>query len=315
MLIKNGLNMFNKLLEFIEESESIIIYVPYIKLNSLNSLIKNQTNIKSIIVKWEPKDLLLGSSDIAVYPYLKERDITLFRNPRIHLKAFLDSGRRAFIGSANISQRALNIPEFNNYNYEIATIVDDLTFEDRLYFDFIKAESLLITDNIYEQIKTQLLSLSLLSTSNQDFKFKIEFPDKDFLISSLPLSYDLQIIYSNYLNQTSKNENDLKAITHDLALYNIPLGLDIENLKVLLKFNFFNHPFIERFLKNLDKNDEIYFGEAKDWIHKNCSNVPLPRKWEIKESIQTLFKWIVDLSDGIYESDRPNYSQRLFRFK
>jgi hypothetical protein len=51
---------------------------------------------------------------------------------------------------------------------------------------------------------------------------------------------------------------------------------------------------------------------AKDWIYKNCTDVPIPRKWEITENIQILYKWIVKLGNGKYKVDVPgSYSERL----
>jgi hypothetical protein len=80
-----------------------------------------------------------------------------------------------------------------------------------------------------------------------------------------------------------------------------------------LSESFFSHKFIKGFLENLEINGEIYFGAAKEWIHKNCEDAPTPRRWEITESIQILYRWIVYLGNGNYEVDRPNYSERLFK--
>jgi hypothetical protein len=68
---------------------------------------------------------------------------------------------------------------------------------------------------------------------------------------------------------------------------------------------------VNEFLKYLNSQGEIYFGSAKDWIHKHCVDSPTPRKWEITENIQILYRWIVDLVRGKYKVDRPNYSERL----
>ena len=57
----------------------------------------------------------------------------------------------------------------------------------------------------------------------------------------------------------------------------------------------------------------MYFGEVKAFIHNNCSNVPLPRRWEITENIQILYRWIVKLGNGKYGIDTPNHSERLFK--
>ncbi|HRI31126.1 MAG TPA: hypothetical protein PLQ21_06315, partial [Candidatus Kapabacteria bacterium] len=75
---------------------------------------------------------------------------------------------------------------------------------------------------------------------------------------------------------------------------------------------FFSHKFIKNFLDNLEESGEVYFGTAKDWIHRNCADVPTPRRWEITENIQILYRWIVKLGNGKYNVDRPRYSERLY---
>ena len=87
---------------------------------------------------------------------------------------------------------------------------------------------------------------------------------------------------------------------HELALYNLPLDLSAELAREKLKDAFFIHPFIKAFLSNVEVDGFIYFGRAKEWIHNNCTDVPLPRRWTITENIQILYRWIVELGDGKY---------------
>jgi hypothetical protein len=311
MLLKNGIDLYNALSAYIDKAESLYIYVPYIKLPQLTSLVKDNVNIKAVIVRWEPRDLITGASDLEIYPFLKEKGITLYRNPRFHLKAFVNSGKSAFIGSANISQRALNDPALIKYNYELATICDELSLDDRLYFNLIEAESVLVTDLIYEQIKSQLPEKVATFPKESDFEIDIQYPDKNFSIASLPMTYSVDTLYRIYETQEGLHEVELNCTLHDLAIYNIPLGLSLTDFKNRLKSNFFNHPFIRAFLANIDNEGEVYFGRAKEWIHKNCSDVPTPRKWEITENIQILYRWIVALGEGSYQVDRPTHSERL----
>ena len=310
MLLKNSINLSEKLFEFINNSSDLLIFCPYIKINTLKGLFEDKNNIKSVYVRWEPKDLIGGSSDIEIYPFLKERGIPLFRNPRIHLKAYLDDYFRCFLTTANISSRALNLPPHDSYNYEIGTIVENLDFQDRLYFSMIENESMLITDSIYLQIKEQLSNFPKEDLT-QDFELKLKNPDKAFLISSLPLSENVEILYQIYLEQGEHDKETVNCALHDLALYKIPFGLNYSDFRNQLSFSFFNQEFVKSFLKNLEFNGEIYFGSAKEWIHKNCEDVPLPRRWEITRNIQILYRWIIDLGNGKYEVDRPNYSERL----
>jgi hypothetical protein len=310
MLFSNGFDLNSKLEEFLNSSIKLNIICPYIKFSVFEQLITNLDNINSVFVRWEPKDLIVGSSDLEIYSYLKERGIPLFRNPRIHLKVYLDNYERCFLTTANISSRALNLPPHDSYNYEIGTIVENLDFQDRLYFSMIENESVLITDSIYLQIKEQLNKFSKEDLT-KDFDLKLENPDKTFLISSLPLTETVEVLYQIYLEPGEHDKEIVNCALHDLALYKIPFGLNYSDFRNQLSFSFFNQEFVKSFLKNLEANGEIYFGSAKEWIHKNCEDVPLPRRWEITRNIQILYRWIIDLGNGKYEVDRPNYSERL----
>jgi hypothetical protein len=312
MIYKNGSDLAQGLVEFIKESASLYIFVPYIKLETLKFLIDEQDNVKAIFVRWETKDLIMGSSDLEIYPYLKSKGISLYRNPRIHLKAYLDGFKRCFITSANISSRALNMPAFENYNYEIGTIVEKIRIEDRLYFNIIENESLLITDSIYKQLKNQLIEKKQEFPNEDDFTIDFNTLDKDFLISSLPMTYSIPDLLYGYYNKENLGNEELNCVLHDLTLYKIPFALEEEKLIFVLKERFFNHPFIKEFLGYVAQNGgEIYFGRAKEWIHQNCENVPLPRKWEITSIIQILFRWIEYSGGGKYLVDKPIHSERL----
>ena len=312
-LFKNGVDLKENLIDFIESSNNLFIFVPYIKLKVLKELLKNTKNCKAIFVRWETEDLITGACDIEIYLYCKENGITLFRNRRLHLKAYLENYKRSFIGSPNISTRGLNIPENNNYNYELATIVEDLDIEDKLYFSIIEQESILITDSIYNQILEQLPKKKIEYPNENDFELKIEAPDKNFLISALPLTYSVETLFRIYEDKFYINEVELNCATHDLAIYKIPFGLSLDDFKIKLEFEFFNHPFIKLFLEKLNENREMYFGEVKAFIHSNCSDVPLPKRWVITENIQILYGWILKLVNGKFAIDTPNHSERIFK--
>ena len=68
--------------------------------------------------------------------------------------------------------------------------------------------------------------------------------DKNFLISSLPMTYSIHGFLEGYFNLEGIDDELLNCILHDLALYQIPIGNSKEQLLELLKERFFNHPFI-----------------------------------------------------------------------
>ncbi|HRI05207.1 MAG TPA: hypothetical protein PLL77_15830, partial [Pyrinomonadaceae bacterium] len=310
-LLRNGIDLYARLVTFCSESTELFIFAPYVKLDPLRRLLDVAPNCRSILVRWEPKDLLTGASDLEVYDLCRAEGIALYRNPRLHLKAFVNSYRSAIIGSANISSRALNIPESKTFNYELATLIDSLSIEDRLYFSLIINESQLITDSIYQQIKQSIEGKSI-ALPGSDFELAFDTLDKDFLISALPLSYDVPTFLDVCSTGIAAEEMAVNCATHDAALYKLDISKPAEALRTDLKSTFFAHPFISAFLANLEIDGFIFFGAAKDWIQKNCTNVPIPRKWEITENIQILYRWIIDLSDGKYSVDVPGtHSERL----
>jgi phosphatidylserine/phosphatidylglycerophosphate/cardiolipin synthase-like enzyme len=310
MLLRSGDNLTDYIIRFVNSSNSLFIFVSYIKLEPLKKILAKDGICKAIIVRWEPKDLLEGASDLEVFRYCKENDIALYRNSRLHLKAFIDCNRRCIQGSANISARALNLDYSDKYNYELATEIS-LGVEDKLYFEVIISESTLITDSIYDQIKQQLIEFEKGFIKVQDFDLKIVPPDKDFLLSSLPLSHSVENLIATYNDPENRCSQDIDCMVHDLALYKIPLGLNEKEFISHLKSAFFSHSFIQAFLAELHRHGEMYFGRVKEWIHSNCTNVPLPRRWEITENIEILYNWINAFGGNKYVIDRPNHSQRV----
>jgi len=312
MIYVNGQNLDIELVNFCKSGRSIKIYVPYVKLQTIRVLIEERDNIAAVFVRWEPRDLIHGASDLEIYPYLKSKGIALYRNPRLHLKAYIDDNRRCFLTSANISSRALNVPPYIDYNYEIGTIVEDLGINERYYFNVIENESMLINDEIFNQIKEQLPSKKESFPEEDDFQISLSSLDKEFLLSSLPMSYSVDVLYDFYVLNRYDSEVDLNCALHDLAIYNIPFNMSASEFMERLTASFFAHRFIRKFLVNLDRNGEIYFGSAKKWIHANCVDVPLPRRWEITQNVQILYRWVVRLGNGKYAVDSPNYSERLY---
>ena len=85
MFLYSGIDLFDKSAEFVNSSDEITIFSPYIKLEQIK-ILNYRKKVKRIIVRWEIRDLCLGVSDLDLYLYCKENNIALFRNSRIHLK-------------------------------------------------------------------------------------------------------------------------------------------------------------------------------------------------------------------------------------
>lgn len=313
----SGSNLKRDLLDFCQSADSISVFVAYIKKQALEELLNECDTIKQVCVRWQMDDLINGASDIEIYELLSERGIPLYRNERLHLKAFVCNDRRAFLTSANLSSRALMACNTSNYNYEIGSISSNIVVEDLLYFHRIINESVLVTERHYDELKVLLACTnSFVSDEVINYEFSKSL-EKEFLLSSLPMSNSVFDLYDLYTTPMDESNVLNDCAIHDIVLYGLEFGLTRKEFYQTLNTNFFKHPFIVAFLHELDNCDgQIYFGRAKEWIQSNCTNVPTPRRWEITENIQILYNWFVNLGEGKYAVDVPGrHSQRLYRVK
>ena len=304
-------NLFDKVKEYISyANRELVIISPYITTKVLQNLIFDCKAKTTIITTWKLNDLKTGSSDLELYNYCKENNIYLYLNQRIHLKIIINDYSTCLFGSANISNKGLAL--IDNYNFELLRKVNNLNIESLIYFKKILGESILVNDEVYTKIKQKLEQFDFLSEIEE---LDIDLYKSDFLISSLPMSYDINELFKLYSNgfESSSIEKRDCAI-HDIILYEISFGLNYDEFIDLLKERFFKSTFIIKLLDFIAQEDR-YFGRVKEWIQNNCEDVPVPSRRDLTGNIQVLYKWIVELSDGKYKVDRPNYSERIYRVK
>lgn len=305
---------FKEIQQFISSKvEELLILCPYIQPLVLDKLLHNcKTKKITIITSWKLQDLLLGSSDLDIYNFCKNNGIYLYINNRVHLKALIKDYKTCIFGSANISGKGLGL--VNDYNYELFSVETPISSEERLYFNKILNEALLVDDKVYNFFKDKIKDLEKIP-SVKEIDLNEITPDKEFLISSLPMSRDIERLYKIYSGRfKSGTKEEIDCALHDLVLYKIPSGLNKEKFIKSLKKSFFDSRFIAKFLLVIDENG-MYFGRVKEWIQKNCTDVPIPSRRDLTGNIQVLYEWIKKLSDGKYKVDRPNYSERIYKIK
>ncbi len=308
---KNLINNIKLILS--KTKKELIIFSPYIKLEALKYLLEDiSNNIKvTIITTWKLRDLQQGFSDLRIWEFCKKNNYILFLNQNIHLKSLIIDFKKCIFGSANITNKGLAIG--NKYNFElVGTYTSNLKDSEIIYFQKILNSSVLMDNKLYFKFKEELSKLKPIpQISEVEIEKNIE---KEFLISSLPMSTSVEKLYELYSNNFNTfNEEEKLCAIHDISLYDIPNDLNKEEFKKYISKKFFESLFIQKLLIYI--GDEIYWGRMLEWIQKNCSNVPIPSRRSLKENIKVLYKWIVDLSNNKYLVDRPNYSERLYKAK
>lgn len=291
-------------------SEDILIICPYINTGLLHSILPDTHAKISIITSWKIHDIWFGSSDLALYEYTKDKSIRLYINNRVHLKLFMADWDQVIMGSANLTLNGLAMS--SSYNFELDSIHENIDVHAKLYFKEILSNSVLVNDRIYEEY---LRAVEVLPPAPcvEEPKIDESYANDGFLISSLPMSKNVGTLFNLYSDKyNSDDKESIDCALHDVALYSIPPGLSRDDFMRHIKTEFFKSVFIHKFLDNIN-NEGQFFGSVKEWIQKNCTDVPIPSRRDLTGNIQVLYKWIVELSDGKYMVDRPNYSERLYK--
>ena len=305
-----------KYFEHCDSDHTIFLFVPYIKTNVLEKLLDAIPNKVVIVTTWKPKDIQFGSSEVALYPFCKERNIALYVNENLHLKVYSVGLCSGMIATGNISHRGL-LPDGN---YEAATMLEQFTVEDRLFFEKIRTESRLVDDTMYEELKQWSEENKLDVPELVPLQDIISAPkENDFLISALPMTESVDKLIAGYV-RISKGENPSDdsvvsaCIFHDLVNYGISSGLGTERFIEELTRKFFEHPFIQKIDEFIAP--KAHFGSIKVWIHNNCTTVPVPSRRELTGNVKVLLEWFEKLGNGRYVIDVPGaHSQRIRKIK
>jgi hypothetical protein len=306
----------NYLLDGSSNGKQLFIFAPYIKVHTISNLLEDISAKVVIVTSWNTKDLLSGSSELALYPYCKRQGFTLYINNAIHLKAYSAEFDDMIVTTANISELGL----LNQSHLECAVHVPELQNSDRMYFLRIIKNARHVDDGLHADLRKWYDKQDIIKQPSVPTFDEIVRPKKSdyFLISALPMTRSIKALVEAYYRlsnglSASDDREVRECVFHDLAKYEIPLGLTNSEFKRTLKMMFFDHPFIMKIDEII--NPEAYFGEIKEWIQRNCTDVPVPSRRELTGNVQVLLEWFVALGDGKYLVDIPySHSQRIRRF-
>lgn len=316
MLFRSGDNLESGAVEFIHQNDEITLFTPYLKLEALKRINEEQ-RIKQIVVRWELRDLCMGVSDPELFNYCETYNIHLLRNTRIHLKTFWNNKNSVLLGSANVSN--IGLGSKGKYNYELNTINEEISFEDKTYLNEIIMKSQHITQELYDDIMSRVNKVKLPVLDFPELPTPTPTIDY-FLISQLPMTDSPALLAEIYLRKNQPSELEMNCAAHDIALYDIPDNLDKEAFYLHLKNEFNGHPFILKFKQQVkefkhpyleQRNGSMHFGAVTKWFQENTTTVPLPRRFELKEYINTLYDWIIFFDDH-FKWHRPGHSQVIY---
>jgi phospholipase D-like protein len=295
---------------------SLQIVAPYVRTEALDAILRPIDLAEvTLITTWTVRDLLQGSSDLNLYPYLRSRGWDLYIHPSLHAKLLVADADRAIITSANMTKKGLGISE--PCNNECASRIDQFAFSDRLWLSVLLKNSILVNDEYFLAFKRHLDKQALAGIENEEFDsaaFKVK---QEFLLSSLPMSESPDGFLRNIdVVQTGSEalaEQEIISTLHDMALFSLDGTINQNDRKDWLRSQFFGHPFVRAFVESLDAR--VFFGEAKRWLQSRCSDEPTPSRKDLTHHVSRLFRWLAALGNGQYSLERPSHSECISLFR
>lgn len=313
MLLKSDGHLENLSKKFIQANKSLTLFSAYIKLDQLRVL-NQQFTITEIIVRWEIQDLIKGVSDIELYDYCRERDITLYRNTRIHLKAFWNNENAVLFGSANVTGRGIG--EKGIFNYELNGIQEEISFEDKLYLKQIVKDSQIVDAKLFSKIKKLVDSIELKEVQYPKLAEVVRSAEDSYLLSELPMSENIDQLFESYLKPDGLDTLNQDCLAHDLLLYKISSGSNRDQFYDTLSVNFNNHRFIQDVKGFIVAAESRRYGEVVNWIKNKTTTVPTPRNWELKQRqiVNILYEWLCYF-DTDFEWSIPGARSEVIKYK
>lgn len=299
-----------------DASQSVEIYVPFVSPPVLDELLRSVSGRcrVSLVTTWKLPDLILGVSSLETYGVCRRHGVFMFLNQRLHLKSYLADYSRLLTGSANLSRRALG--NLKTGSHETLVSLEKPSQEYLVFLARIRQEASLVTPALHAKFIEVLATCddqlrredSALEAAQE--KLDVEVLKRDFfLISELPMSRSFEDLHAVLLGAEDFDEEVLANARHDIAKY----GLDAEQLSRFSDFfrvleqRFFEHPFIERLASFIDRPTR--FGAIKEWVQRNCTDVPVPSRRDITGNVQVLYFWLENLGRDRFSVSQPNHSQ------
>lgn len=258
--------------------------------------IKNELSEKRVMVRFLLSDILSGATDLNLYEFCKSNGWQMYVRFDLHAKTYIFDRKRCILGSANMTSRGIGLNARGNYELSSFT---DLEAMDLLKINRLFDDSILMTDEIYTQMKSEYENAFKSGTTEQKkVKWTISIERLFNPVIDVLFTYDFPF-------SSHPDYNDIRAFEF-LELDHIPT---IEEAKEAFRWS---KPFLwlYSFINNIpDKTS--YFGAITSELHNAVINDPKPYRKEIKELLANTLNWIQDLGIDAITIDTPSYSKRL----
>lgn len=282
-----------------EAKADLLLVAPYIKAAALGRLLDAcppGVAIK-VVTRWRIDEIVVGVSDLEVWPLLRDRGAGLWLHPNLHAKYYRADDAHILIGSANLTDSALGWRP--DPNLEILLAAPDAGEAHAAFERSLWSRARMVDDALHAAFVRALEAfppppapppaVQEVAPAFDDWRPQLRFPA------------DLWHAYSGEAALLTLAAQESAAA--DLAAFAPPSGLDRRQFETWVALQLRQHPemhAIDRFLSQSRR-----FGEVRDLLAQRGAS-DADRAW------QSWMRWLLHFLPDDYEMRVANYSE-IFR--
>lgn len=283
----------NKLIDLCRSAQrELVLVAPFIKVDVIRRLLAETPTAVSVtcITRWRPEEIAAGISDLEVWEVIRARPAAaLFLRHNLHAKYFRGDDR-CLVGSANLTATALGWSQRSNLELLI-------TVNPSILVDFegeAKTNTVCVDDAVRSTMAKAVAAIKepplrwLADTRPQKPADATAALD---LGTWLPACRRPDKLYSAYLGKRDELiEDAYEAATQDLAMLDIPSGLDRQPFELIVATTLQQMPLVR-------KVDEAAvtpqsFDSLASLLRAELGDVA-PPNFDADDAWQTMVRWLV----------------------
>ena len=280
-------------LKMVENNISIIsAFCKKEALEFIDEQIENQNVSKRILVRFKLEDILSKSTDLEIYEYCKKNNWKLYIQFNLHAKVYMIDQKICYMGSANATNKGLNINKRGNLEMSKRFELDN---EELRQIESVFSDALIMNDELYNRMKLQINSLDSKVHINNEW-------DIDIIAKNI-----------NSFNVLFQDDFPINDLPTNMVEDEVFLGIYKEDSIDIIKEKFYKTKIIQWVINILENKEEkeIYFGELSSKIHNVIFQEPKQYRKDVKELQKRLYNWIKALDYDNLKIDTPNHSERI----
>ena len=142
---------------------TLLIASAFVRSHALDALLEDIRGVEIVVVaRWQKQDLISGASDLATYQLCEEHGWKFGISQNFHGKVYLVDQSSIFLGSANLTQKGLNIGSLSNIEFgtTISASRADLDKIDK----FLETEVVWLDDHQFQLLKQDIDSTERINS-------------------------------------------------------------------------------------------------------------------------------------------------------